>query len=447
METMTCPFDNESAKVLWDLQNVNFEVINKRDVLTPDISLLSAEQKKSFDSILKFISDESKGLYLLKGYAGTGKTFTISMLIEYLLSKRMVNAIAMTAPTNKAVKVMYDMAKYKDNRIDYRTIHSLLGLKEQIDGYGQQKFVQLYGEDCSIQSYGLVIIDEVSQLSDELFNLLLKYVKPRGVKIIFVGDPAQIPPVNCLDCIPLSKEGQDKYNIGVSELNTIQRQSEGNPIIVTSMKIRNALGRDNVLPLKVSEVSEQGEGVFYLSYGVDKDAVKTILKRYYCSEQFKQNMSFAKIVAWTNKTVDTLNEQVRMMIYGKDIPKVVVGERLIANKPIVDMDSPDPTKPILFTTNDEFEVVSIKIDTRMYMQSVLKFYILEVEYAGTYSKVRKYIKIIHEDSEGNYMAILDILKEKATSQKKGTWEAAGAWKEFFRFQDNFADVNYAYAIT
>ena len=113
-----------------------------------------------------------------------------------------------------------------------------LGLKEQIDGYGQQKFVQLYGEDCSIQSYGLVIIDEVSQLSDELFNLLLKYVKPRGVKIIFVGDPAQIPPVNCLDCIPLSKEGQDKYNIGVSELNTIQRQSEGNPIIVTSMKIR-----------------------------------------------------------------------------------------------------------------------------------------------------------------------------------------------------------------
>ena len=45
------------------------------------------------------------------------------------------------------------------------------------------------------------------------------------------------------------------------------------------------------------------------------------------------------------------------------------------------------------------------------------------------------------------MAILDILKEKATSQKKGTWEAAGAWKEFFRFQDNFADVNYAYAIT
>lgn len=444
-ETMTCPFSNESAKVLWRLQQVNFEVVTKRDVEEPNTSLLSEEQSIAFKDILTFLNDPSRSMHLLSGFAGTGKTFTISMLIEHLLSKKMVNAVAMTAPTNKAVKVMHDMANYKDNRLDYRTIHSLLGLKEQIDGYGNQKFVQLYGEECSIQSYSLVIIDEVSQLSDELFTLLLKYVK--AVKILFVGDIAQIPPVGCLDCIPLSKAGQEKYGIGVSELIKIQRQSEGNPIIVTSMKIRNALGRENVLPVKNSEYSDKGDGVFYLDYSEDKSVIKAMLQYYYCSEQYKENMNFVKTVAWTNKTVDTLNEQVRVMIYGKDIPKVVIGERLIANKPIIDIDSPLPSKPILFTTNDEFEVVSIKIDTRMYMQSVLKFYILEVEYAGTYSKVRKYIKIIHEESEGNYMAILDILKEKATSQKKGTWEAAGAWKEFFRFQDNFADVNYAYAIT
>lgn len=104
---------------------------------------LNAGQKQAFETIIDFLIDsgDDKGI-VLKGYAGTGKTFLVRRLIEYIAQTDHDGAIAITAPTNKAVKVLYKAAAgnnsglssfvFEDifdgnSRISYSTIHKLLG--------------------------------------------------------------------------------------------------------------------------------------------------------------------------------------------------------------------------------------------------------------------------------------------------------------------------------
>ena len=85
------------------------------------------------------------------------------------------------------------------------TIHKLLQIKRNIDSTGQENFISLIDEnnikpsENSIFYYDLIIVDEVSMLNKDLtLKLLLLQKKIKG-KIIFLGDKAQLPPVNEVD--------------------------------------------------------------------------------------------------------------------------------------------------------------------------------------------------------------------------------------------------------
>ncbi len=109
-------------------------------------------------------------MFRVKGYAGTGKTFLITRFIEYVLTMPSKHyQVAVTAPTNKAVKVLRDESEYTHTRLKFATIHSLLGLKEQIDAYGVVAFERDKREPSSLDSYEVLIVDEASMLADELF--------------------------------------------------------------------------------------------------------------------------------------------------------------------------------------------------------------------------------------------------------------------------------------
>lgn len=406
---------------------------------------LNPEQKVLFDMLIDRASLGEGEHPVIKGYAGTGKSYLIATFVESMLLNHKMK-IAMTAPTNKAVRVLKDQADFNHENLEFSTIHSLLGLREQIDGFGNQKFVQMSKEHCRLGEYSILIIDESSMLSDELFLLIYPYIESGKLLAIFMGDPCQIPPVGMKDSIPFDTDKQSKYKLKEYSLTTIVRQAVGNPIIECTMKLRTALGRPVSFPVKENKQLENSADGLYWFDGTKKTEVVNLLKTYFQSQNFKMDSDFVKVVCWTNRSVDGFNRMIRKMIYGPEVKALEVGEKLIANKPIVDTNG-EGEKTIIMSTNDEFEVLSFSVKHGNYKGTKLAYYEVSVLQEQFGYSAEKIIRIIHESSQDDYNAIIEHLKELAVAQKRGSYEAASKWKDYYEFHEVFANVNYNYAIT
>jgi len=76
---------------------------------------LNEDQTIAFAEILEFFTDTQEDAFVLKGYAGTGKTYLVKRIIEYITASYPARRIAVTAPTNKAVQVLQANAPYNSN--------------------------------------------------------------------------------------------------------------------------------------------------------------------------------------------------------------------------------------------------------------------------------------------------------------------------------------------
>jgi ATP-dependent exoDNAse (exonuclease V) alpha subunit len=138
-----------------------------------------------------------------------------------------------------------------------------------------------------------------------------------------------------------------------------------------------------------------------------------------------------------------MNNYIRNFKYNTE-SKLVIGEKLLANSPII------IDEIIVFTTNDEFEVLSFEVKTEVINNGdyALEYYLAKVQYTNLQdgSKSVRDIKIIHENSEELYLKLLNILSNMAKSAKKKS-DAIDAWSKYYMFKQHFADVKYNYAIT
>ena len=414
-----------------------------------DISTLNGDQKKSFDELKDFIYDRNDdSIYVLKGWAGTGKTYCVSFLVRYVLDVIYPNKnwykIAVTGPTNKSVRVIKKTTGIKNPRVTFQTIHKLLGLTERITSDGQQEFVNQGDFEPQIKKTKLLIIDEVSMLNDDLFHEILRYRS--DIKIICMGDPAQIPPVGKPDCIPFMDGLLEMYGIKTLELKTIMRQKGDNPIIDTSVLIRTDLENPYIETGIESNLNDRGEGIEFLNLNSSsiRESFNDILSSYFNSEEFKEDPEYSKIIAWRNKTVEKMNQLVRKVIYGDESigSKILLGEKLIANNPIIEMSQ------ILFNTNDEFTVDKFEIKTEKVRvadeEGGLKYYETGVTFLNDEDKkITYFIDILHEDSESYFFVLANKLK-KIAIEKKGKEKS---WIKYYDFIRRFADVSYAYSIT
>jgi len=409
-----------------------------------DISMLNKEQKKTFDKLVGFVKDkkDKQSMLLVEGYAGTGKTFLITKFVEYF-AKNIANGVftsgvAMTAPTNKAVKVLKRMSDFPPYMAEFVTVHKLLGLKEVIDDDGNQLFQQDMLNRPMIQTLNVVIVDEVSMLSDKLFHDLLEHVSK--TKIIFMGDGCQIPPVNEKDSIPLLEDKRGKYHIQHNKLNKIMRQKDGNPIIETSMLIRKDL--DDVMPLteRTDKTGKVG-GVDYCD-GISKPEFLKLLKKYFNTKKFDKDPDYCKVIGWRNVVVNRVNDMIRGILYNNP-DQIVVGEKLIADRPI------KYDGEILFQTSDEFTVVKVKKGGGAHDGIPVKFFDTVVSYYSIdMSCDMEYrILILDEISKKAYDAFLDRKKRVALSRQRGSFEQKKAWREYYREKERYAEVKYNYCIT
>lgn len=421
----------------------------RRFVSIPDTSTLTEQQAQVWEDLKNFIEDPEAKLFLLQGYAGTGKTFVISMFVEWLLAAKN-KKVAMTAPTNKAVKVLRRAGEYTDLNLYYVTVHSLLGLREVIDNYGKVSFAQNNAEDAKVGDYNVIIVDEVSMLQDDLLKGskatvgLLEYAKMLGTKIIFVGDPCQIPPIGRDNCIPFIEDERKRYGIGITTLTDIVRQSLDNPIIQITLAVRNNLGRDIIIPIREDKYNDEDlSGVYYIDFDL-KSEFNALLKNYFTSDAFKQDEDFVKIVAYRNITVKAFNNKIRKMLFGDSVGKLAIGDKLVVDKPIFN----ELDETIMFTVNDELEVDDFTESVVNYKGIEFNYYDTTVLYTDVDgNEIRQKIKVLHESSEEDYELVLKHLSDVAKEAKKGSWEAGAKWREFYAYQKFWAHVSYNYAIT
>jgi exodeoxyribonuclease-5 len=412
-------------------------------------SALTEDQRIMFDEMWAFISDKTRQCHLLAGHAGSGKTTLIVAFVEAYLSKY-PRDVAITATTNKAVVVLAGKADFISDRVNYSTIHSLLKLKQQIDDRGNIFFdVPQNGDRYQLSSdIGLIVIDEASMIDKKLHHIIIDRIKDRRVKVIFVGDFYQIPPVGETIALIGTPSIQQELGIQVSMLSKIVRQAAGNPIIQLATFTREHENHRILQYDYKEDITEHGSII-----PVDrtnKKKVFEVIRHLIANEHFKDNADYSKVLAWRNKTVDTMNEIIRIMIYGRQAQEhmLLPGEKLIANKPIIDT----LTKSVIFSNNAEFEVMKYELDWKDIKGHDCKYFKAWVR-QRLYNPVTlepkdtiEVIDIIHPESKPAFKEAIDELYRIAKSFI-GLPQSSWHWRNYYQMMEHFADVKYNYCLT
>ncbi|MDR1583603.1 MAG: AAA family ATPase [Prevotellaceae bacterium] len=226
------------------------------------ITLTTGQQRAMIQLENFFYSDITK-VFILKGYAGTGKTTLVKEIISRLKAKG--KTFILLASTGRAAKILSGITKYPVKTI-HGEIYTFNNFNQDLESIAKTREIQKVDKAGQLfLTFGLsaakeeekphfYIIDESSMIGEKeekiitqalfgsgrLLSDLLKY-DPHG-KFIFVGDVCQLPPINETFSPALSADHfRRHYDIEAQEieLTEIVRQKMGNDIISTSQKIRH----------------------------------------------------------------------------------------------------------------------------------------------------------------------------------------------------------------
>jgi exodeoxyribonuclease-5 len=204
-------------------------------------------QKEIIDSLAHFAAPASneKEIFVLRGYAGTGKTSLIGGLVR--AAEDLKQKIVLLAPTGRAAKVL---SYYSDH--DAFTIHKkIYRRRSSTDGFG------LFDIDTNLHTNTLFVVDEASMIANEnvdasvfgtgrLLDDLINYVYcGKHCKLILAGDTAQLPPVGTNLSPALDKSYLEKYrkNIIEFELTEVVRQKKRSGILHNATLLRKLIDK------------------------------------------------------------------------------------------------------------------------------------------------------------------------------------------------------------
>jgi hypothetical protein len=316
-------------------------------------------QNEVFRDLLNFFTGDDR-IFILQGYAGTGKTTLIKEVVDYL--KSLYKRIYLMAPTGRAAKILSQKTQY-----GARTVHSwiyrldALEESETKEEDGDVSFKFRFGlKECEDIQNAVFIVDEASMvgdLGDEqefvqfgtgcLLSDLMSFARIQDAtvksKIIFVGDPAQLPPVgmNCSPALDLEYLHKKFYNLATKvELKEVVRQNADSDILTAAGYLRSSIqsGFYNYFQLK----SYKGD--------IINPSAEEIMPLYFADKGTKI------FISYKNETALALNNRIRKELFA-DTSKVQEGDMIIcgANNSLYEM------------MNGEFAVISARdesIETR-----------------------------------------------------------------------------------
>ena len=305
------------------------EPTDKQNMIT-----LTQQQSNIFTKIKNFFSNDSD-IFVLKGYAGTGKTTLIGEICCFLRECQL--SYSVLAPTGRASKVLREKVG------DGKTIHSEIFSNElqcviPEDGDDSKKsYHYLFPLITSTGDKHTIIVDESSMISDmvqsndflqfgsgKLLSDLLEYFKTTGCrKLIFVGDDAQLPPVGdnhsrALDTEELQNRG---FRVESAELIEVVRQKADSLVLQEAMKVRTLLQK----PLKERTVLELKQN------RTDIIEISPLNKtKEYVTLYPQPELGNGVIIHYSNSACFDANRQIRELMYGTDVD-LQVGDVLLIN--------------------------------------------------------------------------------------------------------------------
>lgn len=266
----------------------------------------SPTQKAAVELFIRFFfAREDDSAFLLKGYAGTGKTSLVAAIVNTLIS--LEYKVVLLAPTGRAAKVFSGYAGHPAF-----TIHKKI-YRQKSSNEGEGLFN--LGFNAGVDT--LFFVDEASMISNMdtegnfgsgcLLDDLVQFVyNGKGNRLVLIGDVAQLPPVG-LDISPAldKRELQAAYNFKVTEahLLDIMRQAEKSGILHNATIVRGLIGSGaGRLALRVSGFPD----VFRITGGDLLEEIDTCYGKYGEEETI--------IICRSNKRANRFNEGIRRTI-------------------------------------------------------------------------------------------------------------------------------------
>jgi exodeoxyribonuclease-5 len=284
------------------------------------------DQNQALSDLSKYLVDENnEQIFLLKGYAGTGKTTIISTLVKNLSKLRL--KASLMAPTGRAAKVM---SNYSQRHA--QTIHKCIYYPQK-NSKGGVNFVQ---KDNKFRNT-VFIIDEASMIPDfssgddlfsgnSLLDDLIEFVfSGENCRLILIGDTAQLPPVKAELSPALDEEILSrKYHTKVSpiEMTSVVRQELDSGILRNATEMRNGLKNEFVESFKFN-LHHQND----LIRLIDGYEIMEAINSAYENDGHEETA----IVVRSNKRANQYNQQIRQRILMRE-GEIAVGDFLMVVK-------------------------------------------------------------------------------------------------------------------
>ncbi len=366
---------------------------------------LTSQQHQVLDKIKTFL-DSDMSVFILKGYAGTGKTTMIRTVIEEVRNRN--KRPLLMAPTGRAARVLETKNSWPASTI-HKCIYELDTIETK-EGSDDIRFIFPLRDQEDEAKYHICIVDESSMIGtrevhNELFEFgtgsllddLLSFVAPnRGGKIIFVGDPMQLPPVG--DNISNALDENFFESIGLkvmmTELTDVVRQGAGSAILSNAMKVRALIDsqqRNNlVFDRKENEVIDM-EG-----YNIPNQLL---------SLYPKPEIGESVIITYCNRQARDYNYAVRELLYPNQ-KQIVVGDilQVVSNNYNLDVMNGDFVKIAAIDGDTELQSAPVYINIggeRIQHKITLAFKNVRIRLDNNQEISCKIIESMLDDAEPN----------------------------------------------
>ena len=273
----------------------------------------NAEQEAVARELGRFImTPNDDSAFILRGYAGTGKTTLIASLVKVM--RKLNRQVVLMAPTGRAAKVFSNHAS-----VPAYTIHKVIYRQKKANDPGAG-----FSLNYNKYSHTLFIVDEASMISNQgsehpffgsghLLDDLLSFVysKP-GCRLLFVGDTAQLPPVGEEDgpALMASEISAPHFKVTSCELTEGMRQAHESGILHNATRLRHCLadgcGLDEIPTIRFSGFQD-------LRSISGSELIEALEESYdHCGTE--QTI----VITRSNKRANAYNQGVRSAIFGRD---------------------------------------------------------------------------------------------------------------------------------
>ena len=421
------------------------EVKTKEDCVS-----LTKDQEKSLKSFCEWLeAPYTFKPFVMRGFAGSGKTFLSMKLLKRVDELGLCWTVV--APTHKAVGVLREGLRNESIQPTWfpSTIHRLLRLKlkRQADVEICEKTDQT---DSSLENLGLVLIDEASMIDSNLLEITLECARCNSTRLVFVGDPAQLPPVGeRSSSVFLMKRAVN------AELKEVVRHQ--GPVLQLAKIVRDGkIPCDQPPVLPIIKTNKGNVGILDRNSWLEK--AKSALRLSSLEEDYDR----ARILCYTNRIVDNLVPHARRAIHGEmaDQYQVLPGEVLISCKAVMANASLNENElgeepDILISSNREMVVEDVipnsfdlaSLETNQDLENSLPT--IKTQVAKVRCDQKEFSLRLKPQIGSKARLALDFALNQLSNQarERSKKNSGSIWKLFFFIRDSFASLGPASVLT